>query len=96
MGNKLVIEGRMAAAVRATARLLDVSPLDALYVSAVYLGSSMIRSMEEEGRDLAEIREEMRTLMECFESCEIEGVGLVGELDELCADSLTGSGGLRH
>lgn len=96
MSDEVRFEGKMAAAVRATARLLDVSPRDALYVAAVYLGSSMVRSMEEEGKDLVDLRDELRGLVECFESCEIDGVVLARELEELCFESAAGLDGLRH
>lgn len=90
MSSELRLEGRLAGAVRATARLLDGEPLDAIYIAVVYLGSMLVRSVEEDRKSLLEVREELREMMACFESCSIEGVGLIGELDDLCSDSESG------
>jgi len=63
-----------------------VSPREAIYIAAVYLGSNMVRSIEDEDWSLPEMREYLRDLVTSFENVCPDGLSLPVDLESLCEE----------
>jgi hypothetical protein len=87
MSEVLRIEGLRASALDATAKLLGADRSDAVYVALIFLGAKMVQALEDEGRELAELRESLRELVEFFEGCtpELGRFETASDIEDVCA-----------
>lgn len=69
MDDVMRIDGLKACALDATAKLLGADRTEAVYIALVFLGSKIVQALEDEGRDLSEVRESLRDLVDFFEGC---------------------------
>lgn len=87
MSDVMRIEGLRACALDATAKLLGADRSEAVYIALVFLGAKIVQALQDEGRDLSEVRETLRELVEFFEGCspELGRFETAGDIEDILA-----------